>query len=120
MLHCAKAWIEVVGRWDRAAADLPTRCTMVRYEDLVARPHGELARLFEFLGVSTNAATVEACVAAGGFSKLTGGRPPGVEDRGALLRQGLPGDWHNHFARDDEQACQTIAGTAMARYGYRA
>jgi S-formylglutathione hydrolase FrmB len=41
-----------------------------------------------------------------------------VEDRGALLRQGLPGDWRNHFAASDDLACRAIAGEAMARYGY--
>ena len=118
--HCAKAWIEVVNRWERAAAALPARCSMVRYEDLVARPHAELTRLFEFLGVGTAPATVEACVAAGSFMRLTGGRAAGVEDRGALLRQGLPGDWRNHFAAADELSCQAIVGGAMARYGYGA
>jgi hypothetical protein len=116
--HCARAWLEVVRRWEHLAAAVPGRCAMVRYEDLVARPHAELSRLFSFLGVGTAAATMDACVAAGAFARLTGGRPAGVEDRGALLRQGLPGDWRNHFAASDDLACRAIAGEAMARYGY--
>jgi hypothetical protein len=68
--------------------------------------------------VSTAPATVDACVAAGEFARLTGGRPPGVEDRGSLLRQGVPGDWRNHFAAGDDEACRAIAGGEMARYGY--
>jgi hypothetical protein len=117
--HCARAWMDVVRRWEHVAAVAPPgHCAMVRYEDLVAQPHAELSRLFEFLGVSTAPATVDACVKAGAFARLTGGRPPGVEDRGALLRRGVPGDWRNHFADADDLACRAIAGGAMARYGY--
>jgi hypothetical protein len=119
-LHCARAWMDVIAKWERVAGALPARCAMVRYEDLVTRPHAELSRLFGFLGVSTEPATVDACVAAGTFARLTGGRAQGVEDRGALLRQGLPGDWRNHFSNADDLACQAIAGGVMARYGYGA
>jgi hypothetical protein len=118
--HCARAWIDVVAKWERFTAGAPARCLLVRYEDMVQRPHAELTRLFEFLGVGTAPAIVEACVEAGGFARLTGGRPPGVEDRGALLRQGLPGDWRNHFDAADELTCRSIAGAAMHRYGYAA
>jgi len=116
--HCARAWVDGMRRWDGVAAAAPARCAFVRYEDLLARPQVELTRLFEFLGVSTAPAMVDGCVAAGDFARLSGGRAPGVEDRGSLLRRGLPGDWRNHFSQSDDLACRAIVGGAMARYGY--
>jgi len=116
----ARNWVEAIGRWERVAAAVPARCTVVRYEDLVARPQVELARLFAYLGVGTDAAAIAACIAAGDFARLTGGRAAGVEDRGSLLRRGLPGDWRNHFTSADEASCREIAAGVMARYGYTA
>jgi len=116
--HAAQSWCDEVGRWERFAKAAPARCAMVRYEDLAEQPQAEMTRMFEFLGVSTRATTVDECVAAGDFARLSGGRPAGVEDRGSLLRRGLSGDWRNHFAQGDDIAFRWIAGDAMTRYGY--
>ena len=116
--HVAQAWCDSVDEWECFAEAEPSRCAMVRYEDLVADPHAELRRLFEFLRVSSHAATIHDCIAAGDFTRLTGGRPPGVEDRGSLLRQGLPGDWRKHLSGGDDLMCRCIAGSTMARFGY--
>jgi len=116
--HIAQQWRDVVGFWERFAEASAARCALVRYEDLAARPQSELLRLFEFLRASTLPATIDDCVAAGDFARLSGGRPPGVEDRGSLLRQGLPGDWRNHFTQAEVVSCRQIAGGTMARYGY--
>jgi len=116
--HAMQSWCDTVAKWDRFAEAAPERCAMVRYEDLVVRPHEEMTRLFEFLGVGTQSATIDDCVAAGEFTRLSGGRPAGVEDRGSLLRQGLPGDWRNHLSQGEDITCRWIAGDTMARYGY--
>jgi Sulfotransferase family len=116
--HVAQAWSDTVSDWERFAEDAPTRCAVVRYEDLVADPYAETARLFEFLRVSTRPAAIRDCIAAGDFTRLTGGRPPGVEDRFSLLRRGLPGDWRNHLSRDEDLMCQCIAGSVMRQFGY--
>jgi Sulfotransferase family len=113
-----QSWCDTLADWESFAEVAPARCAMVRYEDLVVRPHEEMARLFEFLQVSSRAATVDDCVAAGEFSRLSGGRAAGVEDRGSLLRRGLPGDWRHHLAQGDELLCRCMAGNVMARLGY--
>jgi hypothetical protein len=114
--HVAQAWCYSIDEWERFTEAEPSRCAMVRYEDLVAGPHPELRRLFEFLRMSSHPATIHDCIGAGDFTRLTGGRPPGGEDRGSLLRQGLPGDWCKHLSSGDDLMCQCIAGSAMRRF----
>jgi hypothetical protein len=116
--HVARMWVDAVARWEAFVKMGAAHCSLVRYEDLAARPERELTRLFGFLGVDTNADVVARCVAATSFATLTGGRPAGTEDRSSLLRQGLPGDWTKHFIQTDLDALEAIAGGAMARYGY--
>jgi len=116
--HYAQMWLKTITRWEQFAATAPDCCMMVRYEDLVTQSEAELTRVFKFLGVSTTPTVFGKCIDAGTFTRLSGGRPPGVEDRGSLLRQGLPGDWRNHLGQGDELTCRAIAGGAMTRYGY--
>lgn len=118
--HSMRVWVRGVTAWEHFSATRSAHCVTVRYEDLVAQSSVELYRLFRFLGVATDAATIAGCIAAGDFTRLSGGRQPGMEDRASLLRQGLPGDWRGHFSPEDASVCQSIAGATMARFGYSA
>jgi hypothetical protein len=116
--HLARMWVNAVTRWERYVATGASPCAMVRYEDIAARPEAEMARLFEFLGVTADRETVARCVAQASFANMSGGRQAGKEDRSSLLRKGVPSDWLNHFTQADATALEDIAGEAMAKYGY--
>jgi protein-tyrosine sulfotransferase len=46
----AHAWVEMHARLRRFVSDHPNDCLMLKYEDLVHSPAGELQRVFDFLG----------------------------------------------------------------------
>lgn len=52
------------------------------------------------------------------FSRLAGGRAPGVENRDSHYRKGEPGDWRNHFTPAVEQAFRERFGDLAERLGY--
>jgi protein-tyrosine sulfotransferase len=46
----AHAWVKMHARLRRFVSDHPADCLMLKYEDLVYNPSGELQRVFDFLG----------------------------------------------------------------------
>jgi hypothetical protein len=116
--HIARIWSANVEIGLRFAASRPGRCLIVRYEDLCRDPAAELRALFGFLDVDTGEALLRHCATEGRFEKMSGGRSPGVEDRGSFLRRGVSGDWRNHFSIRTNRAFFAIAGDVMGRVGY--
>ena len=62
---------------------------------------------------------VEHCVEEGSFSRLSGGRRQGQEDRDSHFRKGLVGDWSNHFDDAARAAFEAAAGALLEQLGYR-
>lgn len=52
------------------------------------------------------------------FSKLTGGRKPGEENRDSHLRKGKPGDWENHFTDEHVRAFKNRYNELLVELGY--
>jgi tetratricopeptide (TPR) repeat protein len=96
----------------------PGDCAFVRYEDLHRTPAREMERLLGFLGVDTDPAVIEACIAAARFSNLSRGRERGQENAGSHFRKGIVGDWKNHFDAAAWQAFDTEAGAQLEQLGY--
>ena len=92
--------------------------TEVHYEDLLARPNEEAARLFEFLGVDASESLVERAVNSASFEKLSRGRERGQEDPSSFYRKGVAGDWKNLFNERDKQVYKEEAGELLIRLGY--
>jgi hypothetical protein len=63
------------------------------YEELHRDQPAMLARMFAFLGVSTDDAIIADCVARTAFTAQSGGRRAGEADEAAFHRRGLPGGW---------------------------
>lgn len=84
----------------------------VRYEDLVMDPVTALRNVLTLIGVDDSAEITRACVEAGRFERLSGGRRPGEEDRGSFFRKGTPGDWANWFTRPMHEAFLHRIGAA--------
>ncbi|QYJ16091.1 hypothetical protein Rxycam_01922 [Rubrobacter xylanophilus DSM 9941] len=89
----------------------------VRYEDLLARPHEELARLLHFLGADAGEEKVRGCVEAASFERLSRGRRRG-EEAPDFFRKGIAGDWKNVFTEHNRREFKEAAGDLLIRLGY--
>ena len=90
----------------------------VRYEDLLERPLEETGRLLRFLGADDSRQTVECCVEAASFERLTKGRERGVEDSSSFFRKGVSSDWKHVFSERDRQVFKEVAGDLLITLGY--
>lgn len=115
----ARIWAENVRAWRAFAARHPERCHQVSYEQLHEDPQRVLAGVFGFLGASSDAAAVSACLEAASFKALSG-REAGEEDKGSFFRKGVVGDWRNHLAPRDLALFMREAGGPMVELGYAA
>ena len=90
----------------------------VKYEDLLERPYEEVARLLGFLGADDGSETVERCVEAASFERLSGGRKRGEEDPASFFRKGVAGDWRSVFTERDRRVFKEAAGDLLIELGY--
>lgn len=80
---------------EAASADsLPQTTLLVRYDDLVERPEGEIRRLARHLGVHLPTGFDAAAAQRYRFERETG-RARGAEERGSYWRSGLIGAWRD-------------------------
>lgn len=114
----ARQWARMVEAGEAAAASLPERVALVRYEDLHAQPLETLQPLFALLGVDDSPETVAACVEAARFDRLSGGRRRGQESGASFFRKGVVGDWSGTLEPEAVAAIGAVAGPAMQRWGY--
>ncbi|MGI8651133.1 MAG: sulfotransferase domain-containing protein [Rubrobacter sp.] len=91
--------------------------TEVRYEDRISSPDTEMVRLFGFLGAKSDPETVQNCVAAASFEKLSEGRKPG-EEAASFFRKGIAGDWKNVFTEENKREFKAGAGELLVTLGY--
>lgn len=52
------------------------------------------------------------------FSKETGGRKRGEEDRTSFRRKGVVGDWCRYFTEEHKVLFKQLAGDMLIRLGY--
>lgn len=117
---------KLAGDWsDRAGraaeigpALLGENYTEVRYEALVERPETEMRRLLTFLGADHDRETIQRCVEAASFERLSEGRARGEEDPSSFFRKGVVGDWRNVFSERDRRIFKETAGDTLVRLGY--
>jgi hypothetical protein len=94
------------------------RYVEVRYEDLLARPEPEMARLLRFLGATSDEKSVGRCVAAASFERLSKGRTRGEEDPSSFFRKGVAGDWRDAFTERDRRVFEEETGDLLEKLGY--
>ena len=73
--------------------------------------------MLEFLGVDASERTVQRCVSAVSFEKLSGGRSRGQE-AASFFRKGIAGDWQNVFTGQDRRDFKAVAVGLLIELGY--
>ena len=118
-----KYWTEEI--WMKAnrkcldfKAEYPQDYLSIKYEDLIESPHTALTNLITSMGIDSDDTSVEQCLEAASFEKMSKGRKSGEEDKNSFFRKGIAGDWQNHFQENDLQTFNKIAARMMSRLGY--
>ncbi|MEJ2553789.1 MAG: sulfotransferase [Gammaproteobacteria bacterium] len=95
--HYASIWQREVETAHIFAKANPGRVLEMTYEKLHDDGRNEMARVLTFLGADDSEASLERCLTAGEFKRLTKGRQMGEEDRNSHFRKGVVGDWRHHM-----------------------
>jgi hypothetical protein len=99
----AQIWLDARTAWRRLCQEVPPdRRIEVRYEDLVARPEAELARITAFLGLPYDPAMLE-------IEKDTTYSRPNAR---------LAKDWRTQAPEKDVRQVEAQVGPALAEAGY--
>jgi hypothetical protein len=115
--HAAIDWLQNVQPIAEFSDAHAGRLHGLRYEDMLADPTREALRVFAFLGVSTEAAVVDAVVRSTSFEAISG-RKAGEEDPDSFLRKGVAGDWVERLDARMLKIVEETCGDLMRTYGY--
>lgn len=129
----AREWVEAV-RAARAAADLTTSYTEVRYEDLLTQGVDELQRLFEFVGLPVSKDHASETYERFTFDRLKKGEyerdvfknpgevaASGTEERrepSGFFRKGKSGSWREDLSSAELKSVLWVAGDLLGELGY--
>ena len=100
------------------AEHYPADCLVLTYEALLQDPAPLVARLFRLLGVPDTPELVAACLARTDFAAATGGRPRGMEERGAFFRKGVAGDWRSTLTAEMNELVLRELGWMYPSFGW--
>ncbi len=114
----AQNWSGMVRRSRATGPDLGAGYLELRYEALVADTGPTFQRVLAHLGAEASDATVQACVEAASFERLTKGRSQGQEDASSFFRKGDPTDWRNHMSAAQVARFETQSGGLIRELGY--
>lgn len=95
--------------WD---AHRPELRRMVRYEELLDDPVGELGSLFRWMGLERDTPALEAAVHANVFGT---NEPTGPAE---FARAATPGLWRKNLSAEEQQLAEEIMGDRLADLGY--
>jgi hypothetical protein len=96
------------------AAHPPGRRVLVRYEDLVADPAGELARVCAVLPLADCGDRLAGVAAEHAFAAV----PPGRKGEGKEIRSASPGGWRDNLTPAEHEVMAAIMGDELAALGY--
>jgi len=102
----------------------PGPVLLLRYEDMLADPERELARLVRFLRIETDRRTISAAVSACRFEVLrtAEAREEGFDERPAhmehFFRRGRAGGWRDDLSAGQAARLVDDHGAVMRRLGY--
>jgi len=112
--HASVDWRTHIETWQRHRE----RYLMIRYEDMLADPAGELSRTIEDLtGKRPDAELVRSVVQLHDFRNVTK-RERGLADNNEFMRKGIQGDWRNYFSGEAARKFNEYAGHLLIELGY--
>jgi hypothetical protein len=92
----------------------PTRRVLVRYEDLLADPVGELERICTTFEIAAPASRLREIAAAHEFGSV----PSDEKGESKEIRAADPGGWQDHLSAAEQQAMYEVMGETLADVGY--
>ncbi len=95
------------------AARPENRRVLVRYEDLLSDPAGELGRICSVVDLPTD--RVDEIVERHRFSRIS----KRERGEGRRARSASPGGWRNTMSRREQRAMEETMGPALSECGYR-
>ena len=113
--HQARVWLyrtEVVQR--AFAGHDPERRSLVRYEELLARPVETLGELLDWMGLGMDDKDLREVVAHQSFSAI----PPEERGSGRHFRAATPGLWRDHMTFAEQQLVNELLGEKLKEFGY--
>lgn len=99
------------------AATRHPRLLKLRYEDLLADPGGEFAKLSEFLGLGLAREQTDDIAERNSFARAAG-RKAGTEDKTSHARKGVVGDFRNQFTKEEQAMLNTLLEDALKKMNY--
>ena len=111
-------WAEEWAGPIRAFTERRAKPLTIRYEEMKQDQRAVLEPVFAYLGASCEAETVQRCIEASSFRKMSAGRAPGQGVATAKVRKGVAGDWKNYFTRRDGERFHELAGDCLVKLGY--
>jgi hypothetical protein len=89
---------------------------LVRYEDMLANPAGQLRRVFHWLGLEIGEGELGALVESQSFERLP------AEHRGPdkIFRAAQPGLWRENLTTDEQDVAERVMGPKLRELGYEA
>ncbi|MBN1147673.1 MAG: sulfotransferase [Anaerolineales bacterium] len=118
--RAAEGWVRNVQETDRLGREhYGERYGSLRYEDLLARPWGEMQRMWSFLGASPPAPDLESTLTAElDQNPDADWQQQKAKEIAQPLQKGKQGAWQELFSARDRQVFQQIAGETLAAWGY--
>lgn len=92
----------------------PSRRILVRYEDLLADPAGELERICRTFGLEVPVGQLREIAMAHEYESV----PSAEKGAAKEIRSADPGGWQRHLSAAEQQAMYEIMGERLAEVGY--
>jgi len=116
----------IAGRWVKDLSEIDAEAKRLygenyislRYEDLLARPFEEMARLWHFLGVDAPAALESAIHAEMASNPDEEWQAQRNGDLSSFLPKGQAGNWQRLFTVRDKAVFKEVAGEVLVTWGY--
>jgi len=92
----------------------PTRRVLVRYEDLLEEPAGQLARICEAIGKAPDHERLAAIARRNDFDAV----PDSAKGEREQVRAARPGGWREHLTEEEQRIVMDELGETLASFGY--
>ena len=90
----------------------------IRYEDLIADPDAVFTKMFQHWGVTPENLTECLNISRDNHMTQMTGRKVGEEQAGSHMRNGLPGQWKQHFSEVHKTYFKEHFGDILIHLGY--